>query len=540
MRNKNLVINIPSDGLEEEVITSTDLSEEEYRQNVKRYIGEFLDDTHCGRMFFNVCYKRSVVHSDTADTYLYNIKRGEDGLPILDENENPSKEISQEIDFATLNRGYREMLKRNIDIIHMAVDEAKSYDTEAWFSVRMNDHHYSDDPGFNSSFAFDRAEELGVNGSRTYIDYTKIPVQNYYKNYIKELCQNYDIDGIELDFLRSCPVMSEVNEQNTKLLTQYVASVKSVVDEVANKKGRRIGVAVRCYAKEYMNLSHGLDVAAWISEGLVDILTVEGWYIPTCFDIPVEEWRKSIDARNTAGHPYTILCGTDWGVECDETAHIGRMMWISLEQFKGFASGAYTRGADGIYIFNHFSTDDCYHDFPNMGRVTCYIDENGNKCEKNVLKDKINAANSIKCAENGKRCYVNTYTDPKTVPYPITVNKRNPFKFEMNTGSKSELGCWCVVVGIDETECDDLKILVNGIPAKQIGDIPQAKDFSFEPSEEAHVFVNHVSETAARVVCFEAKLFALNSGINNVEIFSDSGEYTIRWLEIQVEEKKSL
>ena len=96
MRNKNLVINIPSDGLEEEVITSTDLSEEEYRQNVKRYIGEFLDDTPCGRMFFNVCYKRSIVHSNTADTYLYNIKRGEDGLPILDENENPSKEISKE------------------------------------------------------------------------------------------------------------------------------------------------------------------------------------------------------------------------------------------------------------------------------------------------------------------------------------------------------------------------------------------------------------------------------------------------------------
>jgi len=75
MRNKNVVVNIPSDGLEEEVIRTMDADVEVYRRNVKRYISEFLQDTVCGRMFFNVCYKRSVVHSNVADTFLYNRKR---------------------------------------------------------------------------------------------------------------------------------------------------------------------------------------------------------------------------------------------------------------------------------------------------------------------------------------------------------------------------------------------------------------------------------------------------------------------------------
>ena len=242
-RNKNIVVNIPADGLEEEVIRRTDLSEETYKQLVKAYIKEFAEDTACGRMFFNVCYKRSVVHSNTADTYLYNIVRDDNGFPILDGEGNLVKELSPEVTVSPLNRGYRKMLERDIDIIKMAVTEAKACGMEAWLSVRMNDHHYPDDRGFNSSFAYDRAETLGVQGigiegARQYMDYTKPAVQNYYKNYIQELCENYDIDGIELDFLRSCPVMSVVNEENIRVMNGYVSSIKEVANIAAGRSGK--------------------------------------------------------------------------------------------------------------------------------------------------------------------------------------------------------------------------------------------------------------------------------------------------------------
>ena len=49
IRNKNVVVNIPSDGLEEEVIRTVDADVEVYRQSVKRYISEFLKDTACGK-----------------------------------------------------------------------------------------------------------------------------------------------------------------------------------------------------------------------------------------------------------------------------------------------------------------------------------------------------------------------------------------------------------------------------------------------------------------------------------------------------------
>lgn len=537
-RNKNVVVNIPSDGLEEEVILAPDLPEEEYRENVKKYISEYLEDTVCGRMFFNICYKRSVVHSDTADTYLYNIKRGKDGVPILDESGKPTKEPSPEIDTAFLNKGYRAMLERNIDIIKMAVDETKKYGAQAWLAVRMNDHHCADDPGFNSSFAYERAKELGVNGSRTYIDYTKTPVQNYYRNYIKEICYNYDIDGIELDFLRSAPYMSEVNEENTELITQFVASIRKITDEASNKRNRKIGLAVRVYPKEHMNLEFGIDPALWVAKGYVDILTIEGWYIPTYYDFPVEGWRKSIEKQNKDGHKYTILCGTDCAVECDETPHIGKFMYISLEQFKGFASSAYSHGADGIYIFNHYITnkDNPRHTIPGHGYATFNwdVDDEGNITERKVLKEKINSADSLMSSQIGKRCYLKTCTEAVEEFYPVVITPEKSFAFEVNTCQKPIEGYWHIVVGTDDESIP--KVTLNGSEALYMGKIKPPKGFEYQQTETRFAFVNHVGETAGCVMNFEADLNYLKNGVNTVEISSDKDEICVRWFEIQTED----
>ncbi len=517
-RNKNVVINIPSDGLEAAVIRRTDAPEDEYRENSRQYIAEFLDETVCGRMFFNVCYKRSIVHSNVADTYLYNIERDEMGKVIKTE--------SCPCDISPLNGKFREMLKRNIDIVKMALDECKRRGAEGWFSVRMNDHHYPDDRGFNSTMGYDRAEELGVNGSRTYLDFTKDEVQEYYKAYITELCENYDIDGIELDFLRSCPIMSKVDASNMARINNFVKELREITKGVDEK----IQLAARIYPSEEQCLNFGLDAAQWIADGLIDVLTVENWYIPTYYNIPVEAWRESIDKQNVKNHPYTLLCGTDWAVSCDRTPYFVRDMWISIEQFKGFVSGVYGRGADGIYIFNHFNINDEHQTMKNLGLYTCYIDENGIKTKKRVLKDKINGADSKETAETGMRTYVNTYAE--NTPYPIMVTNDKGFEFNLYTGTKPKK--YTVVVGIDECESSQpLYVKLNGVEARQIEDVPKEKDFVFKKSETEWTFVEHVSETAFRVMQFEVNTDAVKDGFNQFEITAKEEDIIIRWIEIQ-------
>jgi len=416
------------------------------------------------------------------------------------------------------------MLRRDIDIVDMALSECKSYGAEGWFSVRMNDHHYPDDRGFNSTMGYDRAEELGVNGSRVYLDFTKTEVQEYYKAYIKELCENYDIDGIELDFLRSCPIMAEANAENIEKINRFVKELREITKDVNGK----IQLATRLYPTEEKNLKFGLDAAEWIANGWIDVLTVENWYIPTYFDIPVEKWRESIVKKNKENHQYTLLCGTDWAVDCDRTPYIEREMWLSLEQFKGFASGVYSRGADGIYLFNHFNTDDDCHNYKNLGLFTCYIDAEGNKISKRVLKDKINAANSLTDSQNGMRTYVNTYAENN--PYPIELSGGKSFGFTLNTASKTE-EYYRIIIGADKDS--DISVTVNGAPAKKIENMRPQNGFEFKKSDEEWTFVDHVSETAACVMQYEADLDAVKDGFNCFEL-SSNDDATIRWIEIQV------
>ena len=271
----------------------------------------------------------------------------------------------------TMLSKYRAMIERKIDVIDMVIGMTHDYEAEAWLSVRMNDHHFFDDPGFNSLFSYKYAEQVGVNHSRTYLDFSKTAVQNYYKAYITELCEKYDIDGIELDFLRSCPIMTNVNEENRQTLNRFVQEIRNIIDQFSEKRGKEIRLSARVYPEEQMNLDYGVDAAQWIADGSISTLVVEGWYIPTYYHIPVHNWRESIDARNTQNYPYSLLCGADWAVRCDSRAKEGYIMWLTLEQLKGFASSAYESGADGIYFFNHFNPNS------DAGAITYYIDEDG-------------------------------------------------------------------------------------------------------------------------------------------------------------------
>ena len=533
-RNPNVAVNIAADGIQTNVVADTTKSEAEYKVLADNYVSAYLKNAPVGKMLYNVCYKRAITDSDVVDSVLYNVELNEEGTPKLDENGAPIKTVSPAATGTTMLNNFRAMQERGIDVVEMLVNSTKDYGAEAWLSVRMNDHHYPDDIGFNSSLSYNRASEVGVNGSRTYMDHTNEVVQNYYKGYIRELCENYDIDGIELDYLRSAPVMSKVDAAHIQELNSYVSDLRDTVNEVAAKKGKKIQLSARVYSTPDHNLSSGIDPAQWIADGSIDMLAAEGWYIPTYYNIPIEDWRSEINAKNTDNHPYILLGGTDWAVRCDSAAKSGYMMWITLEQLKGFASAMYDRGADGVYFFNHFSPS-------GNGALTYYVDENGVKTVKNILKDKLIAADSKNAAEQGMRAYVNTCRDYSNTLYPIAISDSTGYTVTMNTGSKPTAGYYTVIVGIDANEGytdNHLAVSVNGVRAKQIGDVPKATGFTWAASTSSEPAASHVSETAPRVMQFTVEdLSAIHDGENTITITNTATgkPQSVKWLEIQVD-----
>ena len=534
-RNENLAVNLAADGIQAAVVFSTDKSEAAYKQLAEDYVGVYLKNSSVGKLLFNVCYKRAITDSDVFDSVLYNVALNKDGTPKKDENGNSVKTISPAAAGTNMLNNFRKMQERGIDVVEMLVNATKDYGTEAWLSVRMNDHHFSDDIGFNSTLSYYRASEIGVNSSRTYMDYTSEVVQNYYKGYIRELCENYDIDGIELDFLRSAPLMSKVDNTHISELNNYIKELNKTLEQVGKKKGKTIKLSARVYSTPEHNLSYGIDAAQWIADNSISMLTAEGWYIPTYYSIPIELWRSEIDAKNKDNHPYSLLGGTDWAVRCDSNAKTGYVMWITLEQLKGFASAMYERGADGIYLFNHFQPDAA------AGAWTYYVDENGLKTSKNILNDKLIAADSQVKAEMGMRAYVNTCRDYHNTLYPISITYTKGYTVSMNTGAKPQDGYYTVIVGVDANDGyteNNLSVFVNGIKAKQIGDVPKAKGFVWKESTTPEPAANHVSEIAPRVMQFTVEdLSVIRDGENTITIANTaSGKLqSVKWIEIQVD-----
>jgi hypothetical protein len=93
------------------------------------------------------------------------------------------------------------------------------------------------------------------------------------------------------------------------------------------------------------------------------------------------------------------------------------------------------------------------------------------------------------------------------------------------------------VVGIDKNPCTEpICVNINGNPAAMVEDIRPPKDFVFKVSQDPYPFVDHVSETAERVMCFKALQDFVKPMFNTVQITSNNGSNaTVKWLEIQVE-----
>ena len=528
-RNPNVYLNIPADGLEYAVITDFEVSADEYRENIRKYLKVYLDNTPVGTVLFNVFYRRSVVDSDCVDSMYYNIKLDENLSPFSDENGKPVKTVSPESD-NPFTKGYRYTIKRGIDVIGMAIEEAKKYGARVLLSVRMDDHHDIQDPGLNSSFSYDNMVRTSIDADGERLDYCREEVRSYYGRYIIELCKNYDIDGIEFDYLRTCPIMSVVNEETTATLTGYMRSLKEEADKI---EGKNIRFTARIYPDEKTNLNFGIDAVTWVAEGIVDTIVPEGWYIPTYYGIDIGEWKNRIDSKNVNNYPYCVIPGTDWAVRCDSTDFSGYIMWITLEQFKGFASSMYQKGADGIYIFNHFFTDN------DMGSNTYYLDKYGTKICKNVLREKLICTGSAELSEIGTRVYVNTCPEYRNDLYPINVTNNSPYTVVINTGTAPQKGSYKVVVGVDDknTENNNLKVFINGTLTSQIDDVSPENGFVWKVSESFEPVASHVSETCPRVMQFSLEdISCIKSGENVIQIEVMENSQKIKWLEVHVEE----
>lgn len=220
-----------------------------------------------------------------------------------------------------------------------------------WLSMRMNDIHYYDQPqhAIHDRFWKEHPEyrcDPATPGSGYCLDYGRPEVREYEFAFIREMVSRYDMDGFELDWLRSPFNFKPGREQESaSIMTEFMAEVRRLLDERAKQLGHPVGLSARVPNRLETARRLGFDIAAWTERRLVDRLVVS----PTLLSqesMPIEAWKQLIGERVTRFGAGLMVTIRPYNGSL-EMAH-------TVETARGCGASLLVRGADHIYLFNFF------------------------------------------------------------------------------------------------------------------------------------------------------------------------------------------
>lgn len=252
------------------------------------------------------------------------------------------------------------------DVVQTFIDRCRQRNQAAFISFRMNDAHHKE---FTDPKPGDKpGGSIGMSVNRFYVEHPEYRlkpgslrgadlVQNWAEpavrahklTLIRELCENYDIHGLELDFLRTYSYfrLEETPvEQRRAIMAAFVAEVRRLLDATV-RDGRRRWLCARvpCYLPALDVL--GLDLPALVAAGL-DMVNASAHYFTTQqHDLAV------IRGQTTGATLYFELCHTLWkGEKVTVGYDVFPFRRATREHLHTAAHLAYARGADGISLFN--------------------------------------------------------------------------------------------------------------------------------------------------------------------------------------------
>lgn len=244
------------------------------------------------------------------------------------------------------------------DLIQQQIDVCRERNAGVFIDYRMNDAHMINKTtketaniAFSAEIFVDHPEyKIGAmsNGtSEQVLDFRFEEVREYKLKLIRELIENYEIDGFELDFCRRFALFNTdktTEADRIKIMTDFVKEVREMLDEATAKDGRyrHLSVRIPIYDDIYGDL--GIDLAAFENAGVTIFNFTSSYFMDQNFDLA--KLKAEIkDANVYCELNFTTAVATD-----AEDLRIHRR--ATTEQLYTTALMAYDQGADGISFFN--------------------------------------------------------------------------------------------------------------------------------------------------------------------------------------------
>ncbi len=155
--------------------------------------------------------------------------------------------------------------------------------------------------------------------------------------WVRHSAENYDLDGIDLNFFRMPWYFKPGEEEaGAPLMSDLVREAHRIVRRVSESRQGPLLLGVRVPGTLQACNRIGLDVETWLQQGWVDRMLIGGGY--TVFTNPARELVDMGHRHDVPVYP-CINCGLK--------------VFGSDEAMRGAASNIFSAGADGIYLWNY-------------------------------------------------------------------------------------------------------------------------------------------------------------------------------------------
>ena len=226
------------------------------------------------------------------------------------------------------------LMERGIDPLQLLIDRARHHGMDFFADLRLQRlggmypdlELENDGPGW----ADERVREL-----KTQI--------------IRELAFDYPIDGLELDFTAAFGDRESFffpdggTPENVNTMTEWI---RRAAETARSRPGSPCAIGARIFPTEQANLDQGLDVRAWLREGLLDFV-VPVAYIYTVLD-PDMPFQWVVEPAHDAG---ASVYGFLQHHLQDEIIGANTRIFPNIEHFRAAAANYWEHGVDGLYTW---------------------------------------------------------------------------------------------------------------------------------------------------------------------------------------------
>ncbi len=259
-----------------------------------------------------------------------------------------------------------EFVKLGTDPLEVTCKFAHENGFEFFWSNRVNDtHDYGHRPDKpyerwsklktrHSEYLFGTPGEKLPHGRWSSVDFSHPEIRELCVQYYTEVCENYDVDGIELDFFRHPYLFKNVARggvatvEQLEMFSKMLSQIREMTERVGMKKGKPILILIRVPDSIEYCKGIGIDLENWMAKGLVDIVVGSGYFRLNTWNYLVEE-----------GHKYGVKVYAGLSEPRIKKEH-PLLVRLQNSVFRARSAAALQAGVDGLYIFNEYNTRSKY------------------------------------------------------------------------------------------------------------------------------------------------------------------------------------